>query len=60
MTIYEAVFSNGTTITKTSKEFKNRLDFYNWICMNRLGLKYGKLLRIDCRFLPDVDNSYPF
>lgn len=51
MTKYTATFRNGT-ITKTSNEFKNRLDFYNWICLNQLGKKYGKLLKIDCSVIP--------
>ena len=49
MTKYTARFANGTEIVKTTKDgFKNRLDFYNWICVNRLGKKYGKLVEITC------------
>ena len=49
MTKYTARFSGGTEITKTTRDgFRNRLDFYNWICTNRLGKKYGKLLEITC------------
>jgi hypothetical protein len=43
---YIAIFKDGTEIAKTSNDFKNRLDFYNWICQNRLGRKYGKLIEI--------------
>lgn len=46
MTKYKAIFTDGTEIVKTSKDFKNRLDFYNWICKNRLGKKHGKLIEI--------------
>lgn len=53
MTKYTARFESGEEITKTSKEFKNRLDFYNWICRNRLGKIYGKLIEITCSILPD-------
>lgn len=49
MTKYIARFQNGEEITKTEKEFKNRLDFANWIAKNQLGKKYGKLLEIICR-----------
>lgn len=37
MTKYTATFKDGRVIVKTSEEFKNRLDFYNWICINKLG-----------------------
>lgn len=48
MTKYTARFESGKEIVKTSEEFKNRLDFYNWICNERLGKKYGKLHEITC------------
>lgn len=48
MNKYTARFSSGTEIVKTSEDFKNRLDFYNWICANRLGKAYGKLIEITC------------
>ena len=49
-TVYEAIFADGTEITKTSREgFRNRLDVYNWICQNRLGKKYGNLQEITVR-----------
>ena len=49
-TIYTAEFETGKQITKTSKEgIKNRLDFYNWICNNRIGKEYGKLIEIRCK-----------
>lgn len=48
ITKYTATFEHGE-ISKTSEEFKNRLDFYNWICKNQLGKKYGKLQEITCR-----------
>lgn len=53
MTIYTATFKTGKQITKTENEFKNRLDFYNWICENRLGKIYGSLVGITCRILPN-------
>lgn len=49
-TIYKAIFKDGTEVTKTDRDsFRNRLDFYNWICRNRLGKKHGKLLQIEER-----------
>ena len=48
-TIYTARFKSGKELTATSKEYKNRLDFYNSICINRLGRKYGNLIEITCR-----------
>ena len=53
MTKYTATFQNGKQITKTSEEFKSRLDFVNWICRNRLGKKYGKLIEITCTVTPN-------
>ena len=47
-TKYTAIFKNGKEMTFTSDEFKNRLDVYNYICLNRLGKKYGKLVEIRC------------
>lgn len=45
-----ARFESGKEITMiTSPEMRNRLDFYNWICMNRLGKKYGKVVEITCK-----------
>lgn len=52
MTIYTATFKSGKQIERSEKEFKNRLDFYNWICKNRLGRIYGSLEQITCRLLP--------
>ena len=46
MTKYTARFQSGKEIVKTSEDFKNRLDFANWICLNRLGKIYGKLIEI--------------
>lgn len=48
MTKYTARFTSGKEIVKTSEDFKNRLDFYNWICENRLGKVYGKVIEITC------------
>lgn len=45
MTKFTAIFKNGEVV-KTSEDFRNRLDFYNWICVNRLGKKYGRLVEI--------------
>ncbi len=50
MTEYTATFENGKQITKTTADgLRNRLDFYNWICKNRLGKIYGSLKEITCR-----------
>lgn len=46
---YTATFQDGTELTATDMEFKNRLDFYNWICRNRKGLGHGKLQKIEER-----------
>lgn len=49
MTKYTATFKSGKQIVKTEEDgFRNRLDFYNWICINRLGKKYGRLVEITC------------
>ena len=48
-TIYKAIFKDGTEVTKTDRDFRNRLDFYNWICKNRLGKGHGELLQIEER-----------
>ena len=43
-------FEDGTEITKTERDgFRNRLDFYNWICRNQLGKKHGKPQAIEAR-----------
>lgn len=48
MTTFIARFQNGTKMQFSKDEtFKNRLSVYNYICENRLGKKYGKLLEID-------------
>lgn len=48
-TIYTAEFANGERIAKTSKEgIESRLDFYNWICRNKIGKENGKLIEIRC------------
>lgn len=49
MTKYIAKFENGKEIIKTSENFKNRLEFYNWICRERLGAKYGRLEEINAK-----------
>lgn len=51
MTKYTAIFKNGEVV-KTSEEFASRLDFYNWVCMNRLGKKYDKLIEIRMTIIP--------
>ena len=49
MTKFTATFKSGETIAKTTADgFKNRLDFYNWICENQLDKKYGTLVEITC------------
>lgn len=52
MTKYTAIFANGFELVKTDRDFKSRLDFYNYICENRLGKEYGKLKEITCSVLP--------
>lgn len=52
MTKYIATFENGHELTATSGQFKNRLDFANYISRNRLGKLYGKLIKIECRPMP--------
>lgn len=50
MTKYTARFENGKEIVKTTADgFRNRLDFYNWICLNRIGQGWGDLVEITCR-----------
>ena len=46
---YIATFENGEIVKTTEDGIRNRLDLYNYICKNRLGNKYGKLLEITCR-----------
>ena len=42
-----ARFENGKTIVMPKNDvIKNRLDFYNWICINRLN-EFGELLEIE-------------
>lgn len=52
MTRYTATFKSGKQITKTSEDFGSRLEFYNWICENRLGRIYGSLVEITAQVLP--------
>lgn len=51
-TVYTARFQSGKELTATSKEYKNRLGFYNEICKQKLGRKYGSLIEITCRPMP--------
>ena len=51
-TVYTARFKSGKTIWATSREYNSRLDFYNYICRERLGRKYGSLIEITCRPMP--------
>ena len=47
-TKFEAIFRNETLVfTDRDPKFRNRLDVYNYICAERLGKKYGKLIRIN-------------
>lgn len=48
-TKFEAIFRNETLVfTDRDPKFRNRLDVYNnYICTERLGKKYGKLIRIN-------------
>lgn len=49
MTKYTAIFKDGTEMVKTDEQFKSRLDFYNWICANKLGKQHGGLVEITCK-----------
>lgn len=42
---YLAIFKNHSLIFD-SKNFKNNLDVYNFICENKLGLVFGDLVEI--------------
>ena len=47
-TRFEAIFRNETLVfPDRDPKFRNRLDVYNYICAERLGKKYGKLIRIN-------------
>ena len=48
-TVYTATFKDGYQLTSTSNEHKNRLSFYNEICMQQLGRIHGSLIEITCR-----------
>lgn len=48
MTKFTAIFKSGKELAFTSEKFRSRLDVYNYICLNRLGKKYGKLVEIRC------------
>lgn len=49
MTKYTAIFTSGKRITKTTADgFRNRLDFYNWLCENHFGKTYGRVMEITC------------
>jgi hypothetical protein len=51
-TVYTAIFKDGYQMTATSKEYSNRLDFYNEICRRQLGRIHGSLKEINCRPMP--------
>lgn len=59
MKTFEAIFKDkaGKEAVLAIKQpnIKNRLDAYNHICLNRLGLGIGKLVEI--RELPEWGNS---
>lgn len=47
-TRFEVVFRETTLVfTDRDPKFRNRLDIYNYVCAERLGNKYGKLIRIN-------------
>lgn len=47
-TRFEVVFRETTLVfTDRDSKFRNRLDVYNYVCAERLGNKYGKLIRIN-------------
>lgn len=52
ITVYTATFKDGYQMTATSKEYKNRLSFYNEICLRQLGRIHGELQEITCRPRP--------
>jgi len=43
---WTAIFKSGKEITRSTKDFETRNDFYTWICINRLGKIYGSLQEI--------------
>lgn len=51
-TVYTATFKDGYQMTATSNEYKNRLSFYNEICLRQLGRIHGELQEITCRPRP--------
>ena len=51
-TVYTAIFKDGTEITFSEREgYRNRLDVYNEICAERLGIGHGGLEEITERFI---------
>ena len=46
-----AIFKDGFEIVKTLDEIKNRLDFYNWICMNKISVIHGPVIAIEIHIL---------
>lgn len=47
-TRFEVVLRETTLVfTDRDPKFRNRLDVYNYVCAERLGNKYGKLIRIN-------------
>lgn len=46
MTKFIATLKNGKQIVKTTEDgITSRIEFYNWICVNRL----GEVEKIECR-----------
>lgn len=47
-TRFEVVFRNATLVfTSNDKNFRSRLDVYNYVCANRLAKSHGKFIRIN-------------
>lgn len=47
-TRFEVVFRETTLVfTDRDPKFRNRLDVYNYVCAERLGKKYGRLICIN-------------
>ena len=48
-TLYKATFTSGISVYATSDEYNNRLAFYNYICQEQMGERYGDLVEITCQ-----------
>ena len=51
LNLYETLsmlIPGSTLLFVLSSKYDNRIDFYNWICENRLGKTYGRVKEITC------------